>query len=577
MSISEMLRARENIKNAQREEPLLGGCEGNARRRAVLGHVRAELASRGGAAHAHAADLAGRMMPNSVAEAWDGLRLELARLGEGALAEAVARECQQARGEAWQSMSSDGDIISQVVPMGEQFTSSHAASVNAYRQKVSAMAECARPFRLGADMEDHVVNMARFGSMADDWMTRVLIDELYLERGMYEAVIGICRRIAGFEGCDRQRMMASTLVEDVLNSLLGHLGRCESPGHVDDMAKRGMPISPECGDRGYLDGLKEDCLGLLVGRARDLGLGIEPDHGERSLLRRATDYALKVRARQTTHGAGEIVAYVRDNYPASHEFLGLGGARAAARMANARTPLVESVSVQIELGRIARIRNTEAPTDGALDALEPMLGLIKGKGIGIKAKTLSRWRDGMLGGQMWESLFEMEVCLRLAEVGASVEADVEIPKAGGGRAEVDLEADGCLVEAYSPRDAEIRELARATHAKSPGMAMVDYVTGKPQMRHVGERQAAVVVNCPAGEFADIEAVKPRMEERLAATTQPGAVFYVKDGSDPAVATCLVNGNAAAAIPDKTIRTIMDALSLRPPQAWGRGMRRPAGR
>ena len=574
MSIAEMLRSRENVKFAQKREPLLGDSAGNKRRRAVLGQVGAGLRAKKGPGRAHAVELVESMRPDSSVEAWEALYFELHGLGEEAMSEMVAAETRNARTEAWQAMKCDADVISQATPMGEQYISSHASSVNRLRHKLSAMLACSRSFRPGSEMEEYVVNMARFGSMADDWMVKVFIEEMYLERGMYEGVIGICERILGFEGHDERRMMASTLVEDTINALLGRLDRCGEGGYVEMMVASGMPISPECASGEYLEGLKEKCLELLEARARGLGLGILPDKKENSLQRRASDYALRISARRKIRSAEEIAGYVRERYPRSHAFLGLGDRRVAGRMAGRQAPLAESMSVQMEVDDIARIQNAEARLGNALEVLEPMLRFVEDKGVEIGAKTLKKWKSGMLGDQLWEYLFEMEVFLRLVGAGASVRADVRIPKGGGGEAEVDLEVDGCLVEVYAPRDTEIRVDGHATHVESPGRAMVDYVLKKRQMAHVGERQAAVIVNCPAGEFSNIEVARARMEARLATATRPGAVFYVRDGSDPGVAACLVNSGAAAPIPDGTIQRITEALSLRAPQAWGRGMRRP---
>lgn len=562
MSISEMLWTRENLKNAQREDPLLGSPVGATRRRAVLGQINAELEGRGRAEHAHAIELTRSMTPSSVAEAWDGLYAELLRLGEEAMAEAAANEARGARAEAWQSMRNDGDIISQVVPMGEQFIASHASSVNRYRQKVATMAGFLRPFRLGREMEDHVVNMARFGSLADDWMTRVIIDELYLERGMYEEVCGICERILGFEGYDRHRMMASTLVEDILSALLGHLERCEEPGYADHLASRGMPVSPRCGDKERLEGLKKACLDLLVRRAESLGLEIRPSGRESGLLRKASDYALKVSARRTIRPAGEIVEYARANYPESYAFLRLGGARAAGRMAKSWTQLAENISVQMELERIARIQNVDPPTNNALEALEPMLRFMRDRDVKVKDGTLKKWRKGMLGDQLWDYVFEMDVYLRLVRANAGVEADVEIPKVDGkGKAEIDLRVDGCLAEVYAPLDKEILVHRHATRIEDPGAGLVDAVLKKGQLGHVGKNRTVVIAKCSGGDFGNIGAVRDRMEARLAGAAQPGAVFFVRDGAGSYAVECLVNRNAAEAVPEETLQKIHRALEL----------------
>lgn len=550
--ISGAVRRSVDIKNARGEEPLLGSPVGNARRGAVLAQVGAELEGRDGPEYAHATVLVRAMRPNSVAEAWDGLYLELVRLKEAALAEAVAAEGRQARGEAWQSMSSDGDVISQMAPMGEQFASSHASSVHMYRQKIAAMAAHAKPFRLGPEMEDHVVDMARFGSMADDWMARVVIDELYLERGMYDEVVSICARILEFRGHDKHRMAASTLVEDILGALLAHLERCEDARYVDGMASRGMPISPKCKEKGHREGLALECLGALERRAAGLGLGIRPRAAEANLLRRASDYALKVGARTTMPGAGEIARHVRENYPESYAFLGLDDPGVAERAAKMQVPLAEGIPARAGPSR---------PASEALEALEPMLRFKREGGVGTKPETLQRWRDGILGERLWACLFEMGVYLRLVRAGAEVEADVELPGGEGGGAQADLRVNGCLAGVHSPLDRRVLAHGRAARIANPDDALVDLVVMGAQARNVGGGGTVAIVNCPGGELGSAEALRERMRPRLAAASQPGAVFLVKNGSGPRAVVRLVNRGASAAVPEETLRTIQGALEL----------------
>jgi len=559
--ISEAVRRSEDIKNAGREEPLLGSPGGNARRGAVLAQVGAELEGRNGPEYAHAAGLVRAMRPNSVAEAWDGLHLELERLKEPALAEAVAMECRQARGEAWQSMKSDGDVISQLVPMGEQFASSHASSVSRYRQKIASMAAHTRPFRLGPEMEDHVVDMARFGSMADDWMTRVVIDELYLTRGMYGEVVSICGRILGFRGHDRHKMMASTLVEDMLGALLAHLERCESAGYVDGMASRGMPISPRCKEKGHREGLALECLRALERRAEILGLEIRPRAAGGSVLRRASDYALKVRARITIPGAGEIVRHVRENYPESYAFLGLDDPGVAERAAKGQVPLVEGIPAQAGTAHTAGAQGGRRPASEALEALERMLRFKRESGTGVRPGTLQRWRAEILGEQLRACLFEMGVYLRLVRAGAEVETDAGAPAGRGDGAGAGLRVDGCMAGVYTPLDRGVLAHGRAARIENPDDALVDRVVMDAQTRDMGGNRAVAIVNCPGGELGNAEALRERMEARLVGASQPGAVFLVRNGSGPRAVACLVNSGAAAAVPEETLRTIQGALEL----------------
>lgn len=559
MSFSDAFRLHEDIKNAQREEPALKNQLENGRRGTVLEHIR-KRASEGGEEYALVLQLAENMRPNSVAEAWDTLGFELARLEDKEGAHVAFQEGQLVRVEVWRGMGADKDVILQLVPLGNRFLAVYSGGLTDFRRMLGLMAAYMKPLRLDTDMADHVVNMARFGSGVDDWMTQTVIGELYLERGLFEETLGMCERMIRFKGHDRARMMGSTLIEQVLNSVLGHLHRCEEPGHVDYMVGRGMPVSAMCKDGKHLERLKLRCLALLKRRARSLGLRIRPDPKENNTLRKASDYAQDIRARRQIHRTGVIVGHIREHYPESYAFLGLDSQRAVAKMAKNQVLLFQNVSAQIEIQRIARDRNEGSPASAALDWLEPMLKY--GKAHKMGGGAIKKWKKGMRGDQLWDYLFEMDVYLRLVRAKAKVVADVKIPKIGEeGEVEIDLKIDGCLAEVYSPLDNEIFVDSHVTSIEDPGTRLMDDVLGKRQMKHVGKRMAMMIVKCSGGDYSNVLALRTKLKLQLRAAAQPGAIFFVNHDGDRYNAACIVNPKAAARIPKQTIRVIQKALAL----------------
>lgn len=307
MSVPDVFRHLDSIRKAKTEEPLLRSQDGNERRRMALEQVGAALGKMPGEENANVLELAKSMMPNSIVDSWDTLYVELQKLGHKSLADTIAQECQGARMEIWQSVDSDSDAISQMASIGDQFLAAYSSNLGNFRHALGTMLEHMKSsFRPGKAMDDRVVDMARFGSGADDWMIKAVLEEMYLERGLYEQACGVCSRILEFEGYDMHRMVASTVVEDMLSEILAHLRRCENEGHVDGMIERGLPISAKCKDRAHLESLASQCLRLLERRAGLLGLDIVPDGREGDPLRKAADFALMVQARRSMRDAGEI-------------------------------------------------------------------------------------------------------------------------------------------------------------------------------------------------------------------------------------------------------------------------------
>jgi len=561
MSISDAFRLHEDIKNAQREEPALKNQWENERRGVLLEQIR-KRAGEGGEEYAPALSLAKNMRSNSVAGAWDTLAIELARIEDKECAQAALQEGQLVRVEVWRAMEGDKDVISQLVPLGNRFLAVYSEGIMDFRRMLGTMVAYMGPLRLDGEMGDHVVNMARFGSGADDWMVRIVIGELYLERGLFEEALGICERMIRFKGNDRARMLGSTLIEQTLNSVLGHLHRCEEPGHVDYMVGRGMPISPRCRDDKYLKRLKRRCLSLLRRRARSLGLRIKPDPKENNTLRKASDFAQDVQARRQVHKAEDIVAHIRERYPESYAFLGLASQRTVRNMAKKQVFLFQNISTQIEIQRIAKARNMDSDSRTALDWLEPMLKFRKARKMGDGEGAMKKWKEGMRGDQLWDFLFEMDVYLRLVRVGADVKADIKIPKIGEeGMAEIDLMVDGCLAEVFAPLDNEVFVDSHVTSIEDPGTRLMDDVLGKRQLRHVDKRMAMMIVKCSGGDYGNVLALGTKLKLQLRAAAQPGAVFFVSQNDDRYNVTCLVNPKAAARIPKQTIRTVQEALAL----------------
>lgn len=566
MSVSDVFRHLDSIRRAKMEEPLLKSRDGNERRRITLEQVGAALGKMAGEENANVLELAKNMRPNSVVDSWDTLYVELQKLGHKGLADTIARECQGARMEIWQSVDSDSDAISQISNIGNQFLAAYSSNLGNFRHALGTMlAHMKSSFRPGKDMDDRVVDMARFGSGADDWMIKAVLEEMYLERGLYEQACGVCSRILEFEGYDMHRMMASTVVEDMLGEILAHLRRCEAAGHVDGMIERGLPISPKCKDRAHLESLGSQCLRLLERRAGLLGLDIVPDRREGSPLRRAADFALMVQARRSTRGSGEIGEHIMSGYPESHAFLELGQGRVLGEMAEQKSPLAQDVSAKIECQNLARIRNAECHAKSALDMLEPMLRFAKSRGVGVDPAVEGRWKMGIRGTDLWECLLEMDLYLRLVRAGSDVAAGMgpcgEGEREGSKASCVGLRVDGCLVEARSTRGGGAPAPGRASDAGRPGNALMDAVQGGSRLPRAGGEQTVLVVGCTGSEFSSIGALRPGLEARLGEGKQPGAVFFVLRNGGHYGIECLVNGNATTAIPDRTMKAIRGALAL----------------
>lgn len=556
MSFLEEFRLREDVRSAQRAEPALRDRRENERRGETLERIRRRAAERG-AEYARAQALAGAMAPNSVPWAWDALGAELAGLGDGELAGAALEEGMRAREEVWRGMRGDADVVAQVMPLAKQFRDAYAEALSDYRRMLGAMAAHMGPLGLGAEMLDHVVNMARFGSGADDWMVRTVIAELYLGRGLFGEACDMCERMIQFEGHDMARMAGSTLIERVLGSVLGRLRAREEPGRAEGMAAAGLPASPGFGERGHTEALAQRCLGLLERRAACLGLEIRPDPAEGDLLRRASDFARAVQERRRARGVGEVAAHILGRYPESCAFLGLQDAAEVERLVTADAPLVRGVREQMDAHRTAEIRNVECPAVTALDWLEPMIRLVRGDGLEIKAATRKRWSEEARSGSPWECVFEADLFLRLLRAGAEVETDVAVPGTAGGDV-ADMRVDGCLAEVCSLPEGG---------AGDPGQRLVRDALGAARLGGARGDSTVVIARCSGADLGAAMAHRNGLAERLGAAAQPGAVLFVSRYGRRYGAECVVNPRAAARVPERAMRSVREALALEAP--WRR--------
>lgn len=317
---------------------------------------------------------------------------------------------------------------------------------------------------------------------------------------------------------------------------------------------------PRCKEGAYREGLKLRCLRLLVRRTRSLGLRTRPDKKENNLLRKASDFALDVRTRRQVRRPGEIAAHVKSRYRESHEFLEMGSPGKVEEMVMSQAPLAMSVSSQMNSLDIANACGVECSARCVLDLLEPMLRFRKGKGLEIRKGVLNKWRNGMRGDQMREFIFEMDLYLRFARIGADVEADVRPGgKKGGG--EVDLRVSGCLVEAYSPLDKEIFVHGHVSTIANPGERLMDSVAEKRQVKRAGQGKIVVVVDCSEGDYVNVAVLRTKVKLLLRAERQPGAAFFVHNDGKSQHVECLVNSKSVAKIPKQTIWEIKRALEL----------------
>jgi len=545
---------------AAEKEPLLGGHPGNARRRASLERIRDGLMSKKGEDHSRLLELVGCVEPDSAPGAWARLFHRLEGV-DSTLASIAASEHALARSDTWGAMRTGADMIPHLNPICVSFDERRHGALGSMRDELYvALSYIGKSLEMGPEMQDYVVNFARFGSRADDEMTGLLVKELYIRRDLLEEACDICEEILKFDGVDRDRMRASTLVEDILTMVLGGL---------EDRNRKHRSLA----DR---------CASMLEGRSDDLGLGIRPNPDDHNVLRALSEFALNISVRRRICTAKELGPHIEANYPMSHKFLQLDRISNLERMVKGRSPLAANMSVSIDSRKIAAVRKIPYTGGNALMLLEPMLAELEKTDVCPGA--MKKWRGGLRGNQLWEYLFEMEMYLRIFMTGTKVEADKKIgTKEGGknpgktrakgkpgkksGQKEVDLEFNGCCAEIYSPLESEVLVPRHVVTVEDPGTHFVGQVLSKGQLGDVGERETMMIVECPVGMYANVEMLGKKMAALMEKSGQPGGVFFVRaDSSSRRTYEYLANPGAVTPVSGTAIKTVRKALELEFPPA-----------
>ncbi|MDD9808583.1 MAG: hypothetical protein OXU25_01965 [Thaumarchaeota archaeon] len=520
---------------AAEREPLLRDHPKNARRRAALDHIRDLLKSKEGEGHAGLLEFVECMEPDSALGAWERLYHRTKEV-DPSIASLVALEYRAARSAVWRAMKTGADVIPHLTPICAGFDDKRREALGNMRSELlGALGSLNKSVSLDGKMRDYVANLARFGSRADDEMTLLIVDELYIRRGLLEEACKICEKILEFKGFDRDRMAASTLVEDIMVRVLAGL---------EDRSRHNRKVAETCGS-------------ILRSRSSGLGLGIRPDSGDHNALRALSEFAFDIAARRRILPAEDIGLHIRKRYPKSHEFLELSNASNLQKMVERGFPLAANLSVSMDSQRLAADRGVPYKPLNALTILEPMLGALYG--IEASLPPLKKWRAGMRGEQLWEHLFEMEMYLRLRL--ASPDAAVSLDKKACGR-EVDLEVNGCYAEVYSPREGEILVDGHFVTIEDSGRDFFRQVLSKRQLASVGERETVMIVECPPGTYMSVTSPGKKALELLKKARQPGAVLFVrKDRSAQRAYTFLPNPNAVTPVSEPTIKILEGALEL----------------
>lgn len=531
--------------HARDREPLLEGHPGNARRKAALAEIRARLDARAAKGHFRLARFLGYMGPDSTLAAWRTLHGDLSGIDPG-LARIAASEHNLARSDLWGAMKTGSDMLPHLEPLHGLLARKRSDALMEMREGVKeSLGHVGGHFRPDPAMRKSIANMARFSSGDDEDVTLMLIEEIYIRRGHLGEACDICEDILEFDGFDFHRTAGSTLFEDIMIEVL-----CALSGR----GKRGGALAGRC-------------RSLLERRSDLLGLGIRPRHGDTDAPRALVEFAHNISLRAGILPAEEMGRRIAENYPKSHRFLGLDNPSTLRDLVKRGSPLASSLSVFAGQQELNATMKVPYAGGNALMPLETALGEMDLGGAGPAA--LKKWRKGILGEQVWESLFEMEMYLRLRRVGASVEVDKKVGKKKAGkkdhRKKVDLEFNGTYAEIYSP-------LARQfTSLEDSRLDFMRGVLAKGQLGSVGRRETIMIVECPIDAFCDALGHEKRVRRLLGRSGQPGGAFFVLGVAYPQrMHKFLPNPRAIAPIPDATVDLVGAALDfdLQPPLPEG---------
>jgi len=498
----------------------------------IIQRARDDLAARGcgdDAGYARALELLDTLTPTSGHAAWCGLRDELVRLGDSA-AGLVEPECELVKRDTLRGISSDAELVPKLREECSQFIRNHWSRLSDFERSLEGMMrDVDGKAKGGARTRECIVDMARFGSGADDMLVLHVILAVYVESGMYREACAACEDILGFEGEDRGRMAGSTLVERVVDNILIRLS--EAPAQDQDSA------------------LIQRCVDILKRRSDDLGLNQAPGRGVGA--HRASRLASSIIARRRLRTSEEADAWIGGRYPLSYEFLNLGGM--AGRLLETSPRLVEHVSAHMRHEELVEAGQRSHRPKGALDELERLLRLASEGGID-RGRGFREWKGAMGKGEPWAAISKARICLRLVREWADAEL---CPPVENGRS-MDLRVASCHLEVLAPEAGTLFVPQQPLDDAELSGHALERIVGKPLLDSIGDRIAALIVDCSPAALAN-----PRLpglvSSEIAQVPQLAGAFLASLERGRYRAAFVKNPAAARPIPQETVGLVIRAL------------------
>jgi len=516
-------------------EPLLENCAGNERRAMIIQRARDDLAGRGcwdDASYARAIELLDMLTPTSGHAAWCKLRDELVRLGDGT-ARLVGPECELVKSDTLRGISRDSELVPKLREECSQFLRDHWSRLSDFERSLEGMMrDVDGRAKGGARTRECIVDMARFGSGADDMLVLRVILAVYVESGMYAEACAACEDILGFDGEDKNRMVASTLVERVVDNILLRLSEAPAKDPDGTLVRR--------------------CVGILKRRSDDLGLNRVP--GRETDVRGASRLASSIIARRRLKTAEEVDTWIRVRYPLSYEFLNLGDM--AGRLLETGPRLVEHVSAYMRHEELVEAGRRSHRPKGALDELERLLQLARERGLD-RGRGFKEWGGAMGRGAPWGAISKARICLRLSLEGTG--AELRPPTDNG--ASADLRMGGCHLKVLALGEATPSASRQRVGGADLASSELERVLDGSRPDSAGDRTEALIMDCPPAAF-DSPWLRRLVSSKIVGVPRLAGAFLVMFRGGRYRSTLVKNPAAARPITRETADAVVEALKTK---------------
>ncbi|MDD9826414.1 MAG: hypothetical protein OXU86_06575 [Thaumarchaeota archaeon] len=514
-------------------EPLLEGCENNARRAEAIQRIRDELAQGGygdRAGYARAFELLGMLTPTSSHGTWCKLRDELVRLGSKSAC-LVEHECELVRSDTLRRIRRGDELVPKLREECSRFLEARESHLHAFALRLEDMLRHVGDDAKGGEgVRRYTADMARFNSGADDGLVFRMIFAVYIEQGSYDEACAVCEEIVEFDGEDRDKMAASTLVERVVDSILIRVSESYAPERDDKLVQR--------------------CVDLLMRRSRNLGLNQSPRGGTR--LHQASSLASNILARRRLRTAEEIDAWIRGKYPKSHRFLRLDS-KSLGRMLESDARLAESASIRIRRDELAKARRKPRVPSCALDELERLITRLHERGIDA-GQEFGDWDRNVRGASLWDALAEIRICLRFRLANRGVELH---PAIGGGH-HMGLLVDNCYVDVPPPEGGAPMLSRRLLDDERAAGSTLGRIMGDRRLDHVGDRAAVLLLDCSWVAFGS-RRLRDRLASALAEKPQLSGAFLILLENSRYESAFVKNPAARMPVPQDTVEMMARVL------------------